>query len=122
MVLTNYGRQALTWAIGSDVTNNYISYCAIGSGSGTALVSNTTLVHEADREALTGTPDFSVNRQVSFQFDFNASSISGIDMSEFGLLASGVALTGSLWQREAFSAITFDGTNELQIQSTYAVI
>ena len=122
MVLTNYARQALTWAIGSNITNNFVSYCTLGSGSGTALVSDTILVGEAMRGQLTGSPDFTVNREVGFQFDFGATTLSGLSMTEFGLQASGAFQTGSLWQREAFGSIAFDGTNELQLQSKFAVI
>jgi len=121
-MFTNYGKQAITWAIGSDITNNFISYLAIGSGSGTAVVGDTTLRGEVQRIAITGSPNFSTERKVGFQADFNSIIISGITLSEFGLIASGVALTGSIWQREAFGSIAFDGSNELQIITTLEVL
>ena len=45
-------------------------------------------------------------------------------LTEFGLfdIASGTGFTGSVWLREGFPGITFDGTNELQILSTLQVL
>ena len=122
MVFTNYGRQAVAWALGSDISNNYISYMAIGSGSGTPLVSQTTLINEANRVEITGSPDFGTSLKVGFQADWNSVTMSGINLREFGVLASGVVLTGSIWQRESFPNIVFDGTNELQVVTTLEVI
>lgn len=50
--------------------------------------------------------------------------MSGISLTEFGLFdqASGTGFPGSLWQREGFGAITFDGTNELQILTSIEVL
>ena len=42
MPITNYGAQAVAWSIGSDISNNYIQYAAIGSGSGTFAFTQTT--------------------------------------------------------------------------------
>ena len=127
-MFTNYGKQAITWAIGSDISNNYISYLAIGSGSGTAVVGDTTLRGEEQRMAITGSPDFSTPRKVGFQADFNSIVMSGITLTEFGLIASGTGVVlgsaglGSIWQREAFGSIAFDGSNELQIVTTLEVL
>ena len=122
MVFTQYGKQAAAWAIGSNLTNNFIQYVAIGSGSGTVAVTNVTLVAETDRNAITGSPDFDTARKVEFQADFNSVELSGTVLFEFGLLTSGPSLIGSVWQREGFGSIVFDGTNELQILSTIEII
>ena len=122
MVFTDYGKQAVTWALGSDISNNFIGVIAIGSGSGTASVTDVILVGEASRTIITGSPDFTANRKVGFQADFNSTQMSGITLTEFGLIASGVANVGSTWQRESFGSVVFDGTNELQIISTLEVI
>lgn len=121
MVFTNYGKQAITWALGSDITNNYIRYFAIGTGSGIAAVTNTTLVTENKRTTLTESPDFTTPYKVTFQGDFNSVQMSGISLTEFGFLGSATGSAGSVWQREAFSAVAFDGTNELQVLSTLEV-
>jgi len=126
MVFTNYGKQAIAWAIGSDLNtatfDNFIGYVNIGSGSGTVLNTNVTLVEERDRNPITGSPNFDTVRKVQFQGDFNSVEMSGIDLTEFGLIGSGTGITGSVWQREAFGSIVFDGTNELQILSTIEII
>lgn len=122
MVFTNYGAQAIAWAIGSNLPNNYIRYIAIGSGSGVPLVTETTLLNEYDRNLITGSPNFTTPYKVTFTADFNSVELSGTKISEFGLLASGPALTGSMWQIERFGSIAFDGTNELQIEATIHVL
>lgn len=121
MVVTNWAKQALTYAIGSTITNNYISYCAIGSGSGTALGTQTTLIGEAKRTAITGSPDFTTTYQVEFQADFNSIQMSGINLSEYGFISSGAFQIGSIWQREAFGSVAFDGTSELQLLANFEV-
>ena len=121
-MLTNWCKQAITHSIGSEMTNNYISYCNIGSGSGAVLATDVTLVGEASRVLITGSPDFTEVRKVGFQADFNSVQMSGITLTEFGFLPSGPALVGSIWQREGFGSIVFDGTNELQIVSTLEVL
>ena len=124
MTMTNYSAQALTWALGSNLPNNYIQYFAVGSGSGTAVVTNTTLAGETgSRVLITGSPEQkSAALTPLTQGDFNTIQMSGIQLTEFGLFASGASQTGSVWQREAFSSITFDGTNELQVITTLEVI
>ena len=122
MTFTNYGKQAVAWAIGSNLSNNFMSCFAIGSGSGTADITNTTLVNEWTRFQQTGTPDFSTARKVTLTADLNSVSASGLLLYEFGLLASGPALTGSLWQRECVGSVVFDGTNELKIESSFEVL
>lgn len=120
MVATNYLAQSVIWGLGSNLTNQNIQYLAIGSGSGLIATSNTTLYAESgNRMAFTGSPDFTTSKAVSFQFDYSALQISGINLSEFGLFASGPALTGSLYAVEGFPFVNFDGTNELQI--TYSL-
>ena len=122
MGITSYAAQALTWAIGSDISNNYIQYFAIGSGSGTFAKTQTTLLSERDRNPITGSPDFTKVRKVTFQGDFNSVEMSGTTLTEWGLLASGPVLVGSIWQRETLGSLVFDGTNELSLISTIEVI
>lgn len=121
-MIVNYGAQAVIWQIGSNLPNNYIQYCAIGSGSGTVAATQTTLLNERDRNSQTGSPDFTTSKKVSFQFDFNSVEMSGTILTEFGLLGSHTGVTGSMWQIERFNSVTFDGTNELQILPTIEVI
>lgn len=122
MVFTNDGAQFVAWRLGSSLPNLFISSIGIGSGSGTALVTNHTLVAETQRTVLTGSPNFSEARKVGFQADFTSVQMSGLAFTEFGLFASGAVGTGSVWQREAFGSVVFDGTLELQIYAVDEVI
>lgn len=123
MTVTNFGAQAAIWQIGSNLTNNYIQYYAIGIGSGLVDVSNVALITETGtRAAITGSPNFTTARKVSFQGDYNSVQMSGIQLTEFGLFASGASAVGSIWFREGFGQITFDGTNEIQIVSTINIL
>lgn len=122
MVFTDYGRQALTWSLGSNITNNYIAYINVGSGSGTALVTDTELYNEFTRFPITGSPNFDTAKQVTFTGDLNSVQASGLILQEWGLLANGSSLLGSLWQRESLGSLVFDGTNELRIESTIQII
>ena len=96
----------------------------IGTGSAAVLVTDSTLVSEQNRTGITGSPNFSENFKVQFQADFNSVQMSGLDLTEFGITdtASGAGFTGSMWSREGFGSIAFDGTNELQILSTLQVL
>lgn len=123
MPFTNYGAQAMAWQLGSNLSNNYIQYFAIGIGSSLARVTDVTLVTESGtRAVITGSPNFATPLKVTFQGDFSSSIMSGVQLTEFGIFASGAATTGSVWQREAFPSINFDGSNELQIATTIQFI
>lgn len=120
MVFTNIGKSGLIVTIGQS-SSTRPQYMAIGSGSGTVAVANTTLVHEVNRTTLTsGSVDVS-NYEIEYVADWSSVTMSGIDLREFGMFTESAASTGSLWNREAFNSITFDGSNELQIQLTYEV-
>ena len=123
MVFTSVGKQFVAWSLGSDV-GNYINHIGIGDGSGTALESNVTLVSERNRTQITGSPNFTTAQKVSFQADFNSVQMSGISLTEIGLFnqASGTGFPGSVWLREAFGSVVFDGGNELQILTTLEVL
>lgn len=115
MPFTNYGAQATIWAIGSNISNNYIQSIEVGYGSGTPTVTNVTLVNGSVRVMQTGNPNFTTARKVTFQGDFNSVQVSGLSLTEFGLFVSGPLNVGSTWAREAFNSVTFDGTQELQV-------
>ena len=118
-MFTNTGRNMITIRLGSS-TPSFIGYVGIGSGSGTASVTDDVLLSEVNRVAITGSPNFVTAQKATFQGDFNSVQMSGIHLTEFGLseTISGTGFPGSMWQREAFGSIVFDGTNELQISTT----
>ena len=121
-MITSAGKQQIAWAIGSDIVNNFIQYAAIGSGSGTVLVTQSTLLRETDRNPITGSPDFTESRKVTMTFDFNSVETSGLHFTEFGLLASGPSLVGSMWQIERLGSIVLDGTVELSLSNSIEVL
>lgn len=114
MVITTYGKSIMAQILGEN-----IGYIAIGSGSGTALASQTTLLAERIRNATTSI-DTSEAQKVKIQGDFTASQMSGTKLMEFGLFNQSSG--GSVIQRVGFGSLTFDGSLELQILSTLHVI
>lgn len=120
---TNSGKQFVTWALGSNISSA-IAYVGIGIGSAAVLATDSELNDESNRTSLTGSPNFTTAQKVTFQADFNSTQMSGTNLTEFGLTntASGTGWPGSMWQREGFGSVAFDGTNELQIQTTLEVL
>lgn|SRR3990167_2144856 len=118
MGVTNYAAQTAIFCMGSDISNRFIQSVEVGYGSGTAMITDTILVNGSVRVIQTGSPNFATPLQVTFQADFTSNQMSGLQLTEFGLFTSGALKIGSAWARESFPAITFDGTNELQIGYT----
>lgn len=122
MVVTDFTRETIAVALGSDVTSQFISYFAVGSGTTSASTSDTTLENEWSRFVQTGNPDFTTSKKVTFSGDLSTVEASGLILSEFGVMASGAALTGSIWTRDVVGSVTFDGTNELKIEVALEVL
>jgi len=110
--------------LGSDISNNYIQYFGVGTGSGTEDNSNVTLVSNWKQFKITGSPDFSEERKVLFTGDLNSVQASGLILTEFGLYqTSGTTFPGSTWSREQITgSIVCDGTIELRIESNIEVM
>lgn len=123
MVITNYGKNRITLLIGGSILNiNSIpGYFLIGSGSGTALVTQTQLVTPTDRQLFTST-SYPSSQKVNFVGDWTSVEMSGLSLREIGVTVSGGGLTGSVWSRIGFPATLFDGTNELHVEETWEVI
>lgn len=119
MGITNIGKAYTTLLIGGSIST-YPTNFIIGSGSGTFSASQTTLIGATDRQTVTST-DLSVPQKVSWQGDWNSVEMSGLSLTEFGMIPSGAGLTGSIWSRTNLPAIIFDGTNELRISETWEV-
>ena len=97
----------------------------MGTGSGTEDVSNVTLISDRLRFGMTGSPDFTEARKVTFTGDVNSVNASGTNpLTEFGLFnVSGTAFPGSTWSREVFGgSIIADGTLELRFESSIEVL
>ena len=117
MTFTNAGIEKVGLAIGS-FSSNRPQYMAIGSGSGTDVVGDNTLVHEVDRRTYTTVDNSTVNEMV-YTGDWDSVDVSGIELKEFGMFTEATDDTGSLWSKHTFANTSFDGTTELQIQLTY---
>lgn len=122
MVVTNNALQKIVYGLGSDISSDYISYFAVGSGTTAASSTDTTLEHEWTRFEQTGSPNFDTARKVTFTGDINTVNASGLILSEFGLLASGPSFLGSIWTHDVVGSVTFDGTNELKIEVALEVL
>jgi hypothetical protein len=118
------GKKIMALRIGSSLPDLYIKAIGIGTGSSTVLSGNTALANEVNRQLITNSPDFTTAKKVTFQGDFNSVQMSGITLTEIGLFSTGsnTNWTGSIWQRECFGSLVFDGTNELQVITTLEVL
>ena len=94
------------------------SHIAIGTGSATVSIGDTTLNTETDRNIIT-TTDLSVSKNVTFIANFTSVEVSGTNVQEFGVFNNAVADTGNLFNHEVIGSIAFEGDRELQIQTVY---
>ena len=112
MVFTNVGKSGLALAFAGSMTIPDV--IGIGSGSGAVSASDTNLVAQTRVNAFTSRT-ISTQKEVTFLADFSATQMSGLNLREFGVRISG----GTLFNREGFAAINFDGSNEAQIEVTF---
>ena len=115
MVVSNFGKSgnALLW-VGS---GNVPRYAAIGSGSGADIATLGSLIAETQSTRRDFTSrDITVANEVNYTYDYGSTTMSGTFLREFGIAGSQAKTTNDLWLREAFDAVEFDGTNELQVQ------
>ena len=118
-MITNWAKSQVPLILGGSSTI-VPTYFIIGTGSSTVAVGNTTLATATDRQAITGS-DVSTTYKVKYTGDWTSVEMSGTQLTEFGMIISGGGLTGSIWSRVYFPAITFDGTNELRAEETWEI-
>jgi hypothetical protein len=118
-MFTNAGLSGVQYAIGV-LSDNRPQYIAIGSGSGTEAVTNNVLLGEYSRRQVSSTSTSTAN-EIAYTADWNSIEMSGLSFAEFGMFTQSGAYIGSLWSRNCFDALEFDGTNDLQIQLTYSI-
>ncbi len=118
-MITNYGKNRATLLLGGSITANLDDFI-IGTGSSTITASDTALVTPTDRQSFTSLT-FPTSQKVLMQGDWNSVEMSGIQLAEWGIFSQSASETGSTWSRETFTPVTFDGTNELQIEETWEV-
>jgi hypothetical protein len=119
MVITNYGKSRIALIVGGSSTE-IPSWMMIGSGSGIALSTETTLIYPTDRQIFTEVNN-TTTQKIGFVGDWTTIEVSGLDLREHGITISGAGTTGSVWSRTTYPAINFDGTNELRIEETWEV-
>lgn len=120
MGFTNIGKSGVTLGIGS-LWSGRPQYMAIGSGSGTVASTDVTLVHEVSRTSLTSGSIDIITHKIDYVADWNSVTMSGITLRELGMFTDSSDNTGSLWNREGFTGVSFDGSNELQVQLKYEI-
>jgi len=119
MILNWAKTRTALFLAGSNTT--YPSFTMIGSGSGAAIATQTTLIEPWDRQEVTATNGSSAYK-IKWTTDWNSVELSGNQLSEWGMCISGAGTTGSMWSRTTMpSPITFDGTTELRIEETWEV-
>ncbi len=129
MVFTVSGRSGaalvLTGLSGAGVDGRVPRYLGLGSGSGAVGSTNVYLVNRTGERIDFTTRNASTAQEVTYTWDVNSIAASGTwGLREFGVFSTSSPATaagGSLWIREGFAAVTFDGTTELQIQLTLQV-
>jgi phage-related tail fiber protein len=119
MVFTTIGQSGLQSAIAS-ISSNRPQYMAIGSGSGAVLSTDYKLVHEVAKRTFTSV-DTSTANEILYTTDWNNTEVSGLTIRELGLVTESGNNVGSLWNREGFIGVDFDGTDDLQVQLTYII-
>jgi formylmethanofuran dehydrogenase subunit C len=120
MVVTNDGLEGIAAIIGASGIS-LPNYSAIGSGITTASETDTALENEWARNEITSI-DLTTPKNVTWLSDFNSVTLSGLTMTEFGLLNEDT--NGILFHRETLGAgsITFEGDVELQLQTTFRFV
>ena len=97
-------------------------YCAIGSGSGAEVVTLGSLIAEVLSARVDYTSrSIATAKQVNWVYDFGSTVMSGTNLREFGVGQSATKATNDLWARQAFTSITFDGSNELQVDISFII-
>jgi hypothetical protein len=118
MVITNYGRSGLSLLMAG--SGNIPQWSCIGDGSGAELPTLGSLINESglSPRRIWSTRDISTAAETVWTHDYNSVEMSGLGLTEFGFAAGSTAGGNNLWLREGFDAVTFDGTNELQLEIT----
>lgn len=119
-MINNYTKQQITLMIGGSQVVSGATYMILGTGSSTVTANDTTLYAGSLRTLVTS-KTYPSSQKLTFQGDWNSVQLSGLQLREFGVTGSATGITGSIWSRTVLPALTFDGTNELQIQETWEV-
>ena len=120
MTVTNYGCENLKQVglMGSGAPPTWLS---IGSGSGTELITESGLKNEYSAlRTQYSVRNGSVSQQTEWTFNYGATSMSGLVLSEFGLYSNPTG--GNIWDVHRLGSVLFDGSVEVQFQMTGKII
>jgi len=116
MGVTNMGKSGLAMILagyGSGPT-----HVAIGSGVTAYAETQTGLVAEVDRNAITGSADTSTLRKVSYTANWSVIDVTGGEpISEIGVFNPG----SDMFSREKFNAVNKDDTLELEVEYIFEI-
>lgn len=96
-------------------------FLAIGSGSGAVVTALGSLAAEVGSRALYNGRDIGTSKKVTFTFSKSSVSMSGVNLTEFGIGAGSIIGVQDLWNREGFESLNFDGTIEAEFEIIYEV-
>jgi hypothetical protein len=119
MVVTDIGKSGLALLMAGSGT--VPSFCGVGTGSASEVASLGSLITPFGARRTFTTRDISTIKEVEWNFDFDSISMSGCNLTEFGMGAVVGSGANDLWNRENFLSIQFDGTNELMISIVYKI-
>ena len=122
MPISNYARERVALLIGGSANTPDVGsgYLAVGSGSGALSVNTTGLLSHFDRNLFTGgSVDLATVQEIGMTADFNNAELSGLALGQFGVFVESSG--GQAWQVENTFPITFNGTNELQVEIRWQV-
>lgn len=120
MVITNFAKSGLALLMAGSADKP--RFLAIGSGSGAELIQLGSLIAEVfgARRDFT-TREIDIPNRVTWLYDFSSVTMSGLTLTEFGIGAGSTVGVQDLWNREGFTGIEFDGSNELQVEIQFEI-
>jgi len=119
MAITTVGLNTIRSLMGSPQPT-IPTHMAIGSGTNSFAVGDTQLEGENERNPLTSY-DLATSKIVTYIADWSSTEVSGLTVGEFGLVNTDTVDTGSIFNREVITPLTFEGDRELQIQVSFRV-
>jgi hypothetical protein len=117
-MITDYTKGLVIQYFGGSPT---IIPTSLAFGVGSSIVSgNNTTLSNGSLAILFTSKFYPAFNKITFQTDGNSVQMSGLQLREFGVI-SGLRANGSIFDRTVIPALTFDGTNEIQVQTTWEI-
>jgi len=111
-MIINFGKQELSKLMGGG--SAYPQYMVVGTGSATVVSgTSTTLTTESSKKPI-NTYELGTAYKVRYIADWTSTELSGLSLKELGTTYLSGTSTGSLFNKEVFTALAFDGTQSLR--------